>query len=620
MVSGVQEATGRLIESQTPNNQQPSTRGLITASTTNRLPFGNEWTRRASNRVPDTPFSFLPSMSGENHSTLDRKSREKSQPISRNLRYSAIFNTHADSVQTPPENWSPAALSIKSTFEDSPFASTSSNFSGDSAFDDSQFASSEHLSGDSAPRTATTSYFPVNSMIGIPQLGNFEDPLIDDRASDIEDDKPSSHSPYWKAQMQNPTTRASCIRKLREEKPRKRNTKKKPEEIEVDPRAKDKVSKTKRNTQHARNSRQKKQTYIEMMQAYFEWSQSYINECETVKEEQHQIIAQLQQTSASGKAPLMNVPAPAQPTFGHDWTMYTGNSDPIRVIKQEQEQETVDLRSDTPLPHFPRGNLFQLNQGAGNPAGYKYDDQAPRNDARMQQVRQRQQFHQDMRLLNVGHEDHNQHLRDDLAASAPRTDLRHLVSARRRASDEARAELIDPQLLARENQTYHDIEGSAWSQHPACLDHTISSHNPSNIGGYEHNIAFPEYEGGTIFMSQSAAGMDPTKPPSHRRSVASGSKTPMPENPGHHEQDLPYQSIEGGDGLPAADDTTAYRGRSWSSELRSMENLPEFAQCSESEIQQEGQSLLEDFEIPGLDLSLGEERDPGGDGEHTQRL
>lgn len=624
MVSGVQEITGRLIESQTPNNQQPSMRGLITTSTTNRPPFGDEWTRRASNRIPDTPFFYFPTMSGEDHSPINRMSREKPKLTPRNLRYSAILNTHADSVQTPPEKTSPAALSMKSTFEDSPFASTSSNFSGDSAFDTSQFASSEYLSGDSAPPTATSSHFPVNSMMGIPQLADFEDPFIDDRASDVDDDGPSSRSPYWKAQMQNPMTRASCIRKLREEKPRKRNTKKKPEEINVDPRAKDKVSKTKRNTQHARNSRQKKQTYIEMMQAYFEWSQSYINECETVKEKQHQTIAQLEQRNASGNRPLANVSALAEPAFGDDFTLYTGNSGPVMVIKQEQEQEMVDLRSDTPFPHVPSSNWHQLNPGSDKPVGYKCDDQAPRYDAEMQQVRPTQQFHRDMRHFNVDHEDHNLHLLDDLAASAPRTDLRHLVSARRRASDAARSELIDPQLdlemFAREDQTLNDIEGSALSQHSACLDHTISSHNPSNIGGYEHNIAFPEYDGSTIFMSQSAARMDPTKPPSHHRSLAGGSTNPMPETLSHHEEDLPYQSIEGGDVLSAADDQLAYRGRSLSSVLRSLENSPAFAQCSESEVQQQEQSLLEGLEIPELDLSLGEARNPDGDGEHTQRL
>ena len=625
MVSGVQEVTDRWLDSQTPKSHQPSMRGLITPSNTNRAHFGDDGTRRAANRTRDTPFSYFPSMSGENHSPMDRKSGERPRPTPRGLRYSAILNTHADSVQTPLGSWSPAALSMQSTFEDSPFASTSSNFSGDSAFDTSPFASSEYLSGDSAPPTATSSHFPFNSMMDTPQLANVEDPFIDDRASDADEDEPSSRSPYWKAQMQNPLTRASCIRKLREEKPRKRNTKKIPEEINVDPNAKDKVSKTKRNTQHARRSRHKKQKYIEMMQAYFEWSQSYINECETVKEEQHKTIAQLQQRNASGKPPLTNVPALAEPNFGNNWALYHHhNSDPVMTIKQEQEQDTVDLRSDTPLPQMSNSNWHQFNSGFDEVVNHEPDDQASRNDAAVQRARHRQQIHRDMRLFHVEHEDRNLHLLNDPAALAPWTDLQDRVSEWRRTSDAAHSEHTDPQQdlerLAREDQTLNDIKGSPWSQHHAHPDYTVPSYNLSIIADYENNIAFPEYDGSTITMSQSAPRMDPTKPPSYHPSLAGGSTAPMPEIFSHHEEDLPYQSIEGGDVLLAPEDLLEWRERSLSSVMRSLENPPALAQCSDSMVQQQEQHLLEGFELPVLHTPLAEERDYAGDGEHTLQL
>lgn len=489
---------------------------------------------------------------------------------------------------------------------------------------DAQFVYTDYASGDSAPPSATSSYFPANSMMGTPQSVNLEDPNINERASDVDDEEHSSRSLYWKAQMQNPMTRPSCIRKLREEKPRKRKTKKEPVIINIDPKAKDKVSKTKRNTQHARRSRQKKQTYIEMMQAYFEWSESYIDECETIKEEQHQMIIQLEQQNASGKPPMRNVPAMPKPTFGSDPPLYPLSSHPtdaVTMIKQEQEQETVDLRSDTPFQHVPSSTWHQLNPGSDEAVGYERDDdQVLKHGAEVQQA---QQTNQDMRLPNVGHQDHNLDLLDDPITPAPRTAIRHSISAWIEDTDVAQADQVTPQRdldkLAREHHTLNYIREASWSQHPAYLDHATFIHNSNIIGDFEHNLAFPEYDGSTIAMSKSAPRMDPTNPPNYHPSLAGGSTAPMPETPSHHDQDLPYPSVEG-DNLAVEFQLDWEHRRTMSSIIRSLEDSPGHARISESVVQQQEQSLYEGLDLRDINLLVGEGRDVDGHSDHTQRL
>ena len=339
--------------------------------------------------VPPTDFSHqrIRSTSPASQATTKRR------PVTESLRYqvhrftmpavghSETGPTHAPSVYRARD--SPHGSGPSTAFP-SPQESNM-DYSDMSVFDSPQTLYSEYTAEVSEPPSATSENFP-RLYPGMPG-----------KSITVEDeDHPPPSSPPVRGQMRNRLTRAACIQKIRNLKPLKRRVAKEPAKIMVDENKPGDQARA-RNTQCARNSRKRKETYIEYHEVYLELAEEEIGKLQRFVEEKEAIIHRLEEQqgimrpSMADHSTPTNLGTPSQPNEprGANLQLLTNPPDPYSAPNLGQDDAVTD--AGVTLPPTPRSLLLpsqHVDQGSNEFSGSSNNNQAVHYQMKAQQLQQ----------------------------------------------------------------------------------------------------------------------------------------------------------------------------------------------------------------------------------------
>lgn len=216
----------------------------------------------------------------------------------------------------------------------------------------SQMGTPASLSGDSfssTPYLSGASGSPwEDSLYGTPQLPEFENFNLGDSASAAINVLPPAGPPATKRKVQD---HADCPVRLEEvlrKKPKKRRMTQPQQKVWVEDPEDQKLLDRKRNTMHARNSRQNRTTYMEGLEIYQQWATPKIQKLEQELEAKNEEVARLRRENAALK-PTTMAPPPVprdiasefgtpQPSFEGDWPVMDSSQKPTPPDADEPDK------------------------------------------------------------------------------------------------------------------------------------------------------------------------------------------------------------------------------------------------------------------------------------------
>ena len=277
---------------------------------------------------------------GMDKRTANRRIHKAVGPSSSMLMRGPSFRQpQMDNLQTPPGSGPRAIFSEGGRYGTPSQMGTPVSFSGDS------LASTPYLSG--------TSGSPwEGSLYGTPQLPELENFNIGDSASAAIDADPPAGTSATKRKLRDHPECPVRLEEVLRKKPKKRRMTQPQQKVWVADVDDQKLMDRKRNTMHARNSRQNRTTYMEGLEMYQEWATPKIERLEQQLEVQKEIVARLQRENAALK-PIMAPPlvpteivqkfcAP-EPYFEGDWPVMSSST-----ILRPPHVDQIDERSFFP--------------------------------------------------------------------------------------------------------------------------------------------------------------------------------------------------------------------------------------------------------------------------------
>ena len=242
------------------------------------------------------------------------------------MRGSSFRQSQMDNRQAPPGSGSRAIISESGMYGTPSQMGTPVSFSGDS------LASTPYLSG--------TSGSPwEGSLYGTPQLPELENFNIGESASAAIDADPPAGTSATKRKLRDHPECPVRLEEVLRKKPKKRRMTQPQQKVWVADIDDQKLMDRKRNTMHARNSRQNRTSYMEGLEMYQEWATPKIERLEQQLEAQKEIVARLQRENAVLKPIMAPPPGPTdivqkfgapEPSFEGDWAVM-GNSTMLRT-------------------------------------------------------------------------------------------------------------------------------------------------------------------------------------------------------------------------------------------------------------------------------------------------